>query len=315
MGALPSRLHPLGLTRLGLAALAVGCVVWAGGRSLGLERGFPLVPLMAWTPFATVAAALVAVLAVALKARAAAVAAAASALVLTAQVAPRALPDGGERGAGRPLTVLSVNLHRGLASPTKVVDLARRSGADVVSLQEVDAAGLARLDRAGLRARFPSRVVALDRGHHGTALYAREPLRPRPRDRGTFNAQAVAALGEVEITAVHPPAPSTARRARAWRDDLHALPGAGGRLRILAGDFNATLDHAPLRRLLRTGYRDAADVTGSGLRPTWPVGGSLPPVTIDHVLASERIGVRAVELHEIDGSDHRALLAEVVLPR
>ena len=72
-----------------------------------------------------------------------------------------------------------------------------------------------------------------------------------------------------------------------------------GPLRILAGDFNATLDHALLRRLLATGYVDAADRAGEGLVGTWgPYDGDrIPPVVIDHVLVDRRIGVRGVSVH------------------
>jgi endonuclease/exonuclease/phosphatase (EEP) superfamily protein YafD len=104
----------------------------------------------------------------------------------------------------------------------------------------------------------------------------------------------------------------------AWRGDLRALPPAtpGGPLRILAGDFNATLDHAELRRLLDTGYQDAAAEVGAGLKGTWPHGRRLlPPVAIDHVLADARCGVRSFSVHTIAGTDHRAVLAELVLPR
>ena len=72
--------------------------------------------------------------------------------------------------------------------------------------------------------------------------------------------------------------------------DLRALPPAtpDGRLRILAGDFNATLDHAELRRILDTGYQDAAAQVGAGLHGTWPRDRAFPPpVTIDHVLADD----------------------------
>ena len=34
-------------------------------------------------------------------------------------------------------------------------------------------------------------------------------------------------------------------------------------------------------------------------------------MTIDHVLADERLGVRAVSIHTIPGTDHRAVLAEL----
>ena len=296
-----------------LWALVVPCCAWALVRGFGLERGYPLVPLIAFTPYAAAVTAAVALLSVAARQRAAAVVAAGAAATLMAGIAPRALGDGGGPAEGRSLRVMSVNLHRGHASAEQVVALARRWRADVLSLQEVDAAGIARLERAGLREVLPHRALALGRGTHGTALFARRPLRREPT-RGTWNAQAVAVSDGVELTAVHPPAPATATRVRAWGRDLRGLPPAGRRARILAGDFNATVDHASLRRLLATGYRDAAGAVGAGLRGTWPVGGSLPPVAIDHVLVDERIGVRAVALQEIDGSDHRALLAHLVLP-
>jgi endonuclease/exonuclease/phosphatase family metal-dependent hydrolase len=38
-------------------------------------------------------------------------------------------------------------------------------------------------------------------------------------------------------------------------------------------------------------------------------------VAIDHVLADARCGVRAFSVHPIPGTDHRAVLAELVLPR
>jgi endonuclease/exonuclease/phosphatase (EEP) superfamily protein YafD len=114
-----------------------------------------------------------------------------------------------------------------------------------------------------------------------------------------------------------PVTPPFRGRVGAWRDDLRSLPGAGrGPVRILAGDFNATLDHAELRRLLDTGYEDAADEVGAGLRATWPRRWRFPhPVAIDHVLADRRCGVRAFSVHAIPGTDHRAVFAELVLPR
>jgi endonuclease/exonuclease/phosphatase family metal-dependent hydrolase len=82
---------------------------------------------------------------------------------------------------------------------------------------------------------------------------------------------------------------------------------------LLIGDFNATLDHAAVRRLLDTGYVDAADAVGNGLTPTWQAS-LVPPVSIDHVLVEEGIGVRAVRVHDIARSDHRAVVADLVVP-
>ena len=67
--------------------------------------------------------------------------------------------------------------------------------------------------------------------------------------------------------------------------------------------------------MLDTGYEDAAAEAGAGLTPTWPSGRLFPPpVTIDHVLADARCRVARVTVHDLPGSDHRAVLAELVLP-
>jgi endonuclease/exonuclease/phosphatase (EEP) superfamily protein YafD len=71
-----------------------------------------------------------------------------------------------------------------------------------------------------------------------------------------------------------------------------------------------------MRDLIATGYRDAADIMGDGFVTTWPYDGTrLPPVTIDHVLADRRIGVRGFEALRLPGSDHRPILATLLLPR
>ena len=87
-------------------------------------------------------------------------------------------------------------------------------------------------------------------------------------------------------------------------------------LRVLAGDFNATLDHAALRAVVRRGYADAAWRAGRALAWTWrPLRLPFPRLGLDHVLVDPRIAVRAVELVRVRGSDHRAVVADLVLPR
>jgi len=88
-------------------------------------------------------------------------------------------------------------------------------------------------------------------------------------------------------------------------------------MRVLAGDFNATLDHSPLRDLIDSGYRDAADAVGNGFVGTWgPYDGDpIPPVTLDRVLVDRRIRVESTKVFGLPNSDHRALLAVVTLPR
>jgi endonuclease/exonuclease/phosphatase family metal-dependent hydrolase len=81
---------------------------------------------------------------------------------------------------------------------------------------------------------------------------------------------------------------------------------------VLAGDFNATFDHAAFRGVLDHGYTDAAEQTGRGLTPTWAGWG--PPITIDHVLVDNRCAVRDYSVLDLPGSDHNAVLADLQLP-
>jgi endonuclease/exonuclease/phosphatase family metal-dependent hydrolase len=82
----------------------------------------------------------------------------------------------------------------------------------------------------------------------------------------------------------------------------------------MAGDFNATLDMALFRSVLGKGYVDAADQKGEGLVPTWGVTMYGPPLSFDHVLADRRCAVLAYSVHDLPGSDHRAVLADLELP-
>jgi endonuclease/exonuclease/phosphatase (EEP) superfamily protein YafD len=238
-------------------------------------------------------------------------------------VAPRALggPSDPEGDPGPRLRVLTANMHFGTGSADTLVALVSSKRPDVLSVQELTPDLVRRLDAAGLGELVPHYVLAARDGGHGTGLYSRVPLTEAPHPFGTTSVMVTARVElegapEVEVMAVHP-TPPLRRRVDIWDDDLRALPAAGDdTVRILAGDFNATLDHAELRRLIDTGYEDAAAAVGEGLRPTWPRGRRFPPpVTIDHVLADERCGVRAVTLHTVPGTDHRAVNAELVLPQ
>lgn len=309
--------------RILVALLAAPWLLWAIVRTLALDGGHPVVAVISFTPYA--AATAIVPLVVALVARQWAVAAlAALALVLFAlALVPRALDGPQLAGAGtpgRPLVVMTTNLLFGRAGARDVVRLAREHDVDVLSLQELTAEAVARLDAAGVRRLLPARVLHPGPRASGTGLMARRPLRAvvTPRPGGPEQLQAVLVLPgaeELGLAAVHPSPPLSADSVRDWQDVLRALPGpAEDRSNVLVGDFNATLDHRALRRLLARGYTDAADATGDGLRPTFPAVRGLPPITIDHVLVPDTIRVRRVTTYEVAGSDHRAVIAELVLP-
>ncbi|HYN95760.1 MAG TPA: endonuclease/exonuclease/phosphatase family protein [Pilimelia sp.] len=294
-------------------------VAWAVVRVAGLERG-PLVQLLAFTPYVAAWSVLPPVVALFARRWRAAAVAGAAAVALLGCVVPRVHtdPDPGPR-TGSPLRVLTANLLGGGVAAGALVDLVRRERVDALALQEFTPEMGAELRGRGLARDLPFAVTGKD-----SALYSRHPLRdtgvrenpgPFQQAYGTVERPGAA---PVYVESVHPMSPYAVSVLSDWRADLAAQTPAdpGGQVRVLAGDFNATLDHAPLRRLLRTGYRDAAATVGAGLAGTWgPYDGDpIPPVTIDHVLVDRRVGVRAVRVYPLPGGDHRAVLAELVLP-
>jgi endonuclease/exonuclease/phosphatase (EEP) superfamily protein YafD len=304
-----------------VAVLPVG--IWALVRSLGLEPGEWVVPLLAFTPFALIAAFLVFGLATALRNWMAAAIAALATLCLAVAVLPRAIGDGTVDAAGREtLTVLSANIHRGTADPAALVGLVAREDPDLMTVQELTPGYVQKLDAAGLGRLLPNRVLAVFRGRPkkpGLGVYSRLPLRPLgPHDNNAVGAVVQMPDGRrVRLIDAHPHTPKPGHVGE-WSRSLEALPAAGaGRLWVLAGDFNATLDQSQLRNVIDRGYRDAGDVAGKGLEPTFPRQGwhGLGPfITIDHVLADERLGIVDYRVFELPGSDHRAIAAELALP-
>ena len=298
-------------------ALAVPWVLWALMRTLGLDVTHPFVGLMAYTPYAALTSPLPLVAALLLRRPATAAVAGAAAVALALAVAPRAIAGGEPDAAGPRLTVMTANLYIGRGDARTVVELVRRYDVDVLCLEELTPEELERLDAAGLERVLPHRVAKPLPGASGAAVLTRAPLTELASPQAGANPQPAAELpGSVVVTAVHPAPPVNGAREDGWADALDALPGAeASRLRILAGDFNATLDHRALRGVLGRGYADSADRAGAGLRPTWPaVRRRALPITIDHVLVDRRIGVEAVHVAAVPCSDHRAVIVALRLP-
>ena len=293
---------------------------WALIRFLGLGRGFPLAPLMAFTPYAAIAALLVAGLALALRNWAATAVAGLVTLCLALAVLPRAIGDGTVAPEGREtFTVLSTNIHHGTADPAAVLALVDRYEPDLLSVQELTPSFARELSAAGLAAHLPHTLLETHRNTSGAGLYSRFALRKLPAPHRFVFRMPRAELtlpggGHLRVIGIHPYPPQM-NRASEWEEALESLPSAGsGTPWLLAGDFNATLDQSQLSDLLDRGYRDAGAVAGKGLEPTFPREGHLiPPVTIDHVLADERLGIVEYGVEDLPGSDHRSIYAVLAL--
>lgn len=315
------------MSRSPLEWAIAGCAAaWAVTRLAQADRYPPLeraaVPMAAFTPHAAAAAGLAAV---AMRQKGPAITTGLAAAAMAAVVAPRAIRRRQPAAQGPQLRVLTVNLLDGGAAGPELVGLVRHTGADVLFVQELSDDAVTRLKRAGLSELLPSEMPETQGyGHRGSGIYARYPLSDGLKMQPTTASQPTARLDlpsghHLQLVCVHPhpPAPPWHRNSVArWRGELGVLPRGGDPSVILAGDFNATLDHAQLRRLLRLGYVDAARQAGNGLVPTWgPEPTGRPALlTVDHVLVDPRCAVLATSVYPLAGSDHRALYAKIRLP-
>jgi endonuclease/exonuclease/phosphatase (EEP) superfamily protein YafD len=306
-------------------ALLVPWALWALARTLGLERGDLGVHAMTFTPWVALTSLLPLAVALALRRARLALAAGVVVALFALAVLPRVVP--GPRPSvkdGVDVRVMASNLYVGRASARAVVAMVARERIDVLALEELPPEEVRALDRAGLRRLLPYRNVDARPGANGSGLFSRFPLSRRdPYNSTDQNGEpralvAVPGAPALDVQVVHPPPPS---RIATWHRVLGDLPRVDrgdGHAHVLLGDFNASLDHRELRRLLGGdgGYVDAADATGKGLVATWPTNRRFPPViTIDHVLADPRSRVQRFDAYKIKGSDHRAVVATVRIPR
>jgi len=221
---------------------------------------------------------------------------------------------------GRSLIVVTANLRLGHANALSVVDLVRHVHADVLATEELTPAEVSALDQAGIRSALPYRVLTPGAGATGNGLYSRYPLTRLPLWPLRFPSPgALLRIGgkDVEIHVVHtyPPVPWSPSASRNdWtvlRADAAALPT--NEPVVVVGDFNSTRDVSGLRQVMAQGLRDAPEISGSGLLRTWgPL--HLPALLqLDHVLVNSRVGVAGTSVVDLPGSDHRALVARLVI--
>ncbi|MEE4596582.1 endonuclease/exonuclease/phosphatase family protein [Streptomyces sp. DSM 41524] len=218
------------------------------------------------------------------------------------------------------LRVMTANLEFGQAREGLLSAL-RRERPDLVAVQECDTRCAAALDSAAVREAYPYRSVALgDSAAAGSAILSRHPLTRAEGVRGTLRmpGAVVRVAGQRLRMQVAHPMPPMPGQVDLWRTELGRLrayaDGRGEEPTLIAGDFNATQDHAAFRAVLDTGLRDSARAAGVPRTPSWPSATTpLLGAQIDHVLVSRALRPRTARFLELPHTDHRALLVELDL--
>jgi endonuclease/exonuclease/phosphatase (EEP) superfamily protein YafD len=217
---------------------------------------------------------------------------------------------------------LTLNALVGRADPAAIFGYVRELHADVLAIQELTPELVGKLTDAGLPELLPFSYLDARPGHTGVGLWSSRPLTPLPAVPGTWNPMPRAELDvgwPVTITVLHPLAPLRGGQP-GWQLDLDrlraALTGTAGQ-QLVAGDFNASRDHAVFRRLLAAQFVDCADAAQHRPWPgfTWPANRRYPPLMrLDHILVSQPGAiVREARTVSVPGTDHRGVLAVVEL--
>jgi endonuclease/exonuclease/phosphatase (EEP) superfamily protein YafD len=300
---------------------------------VGLLRAIPAdwpvmaVQLLAFVPWFTVPAAVALLLSLAARSRPLQLVAAALLGVQVLWLFPPAAASPETAHAGQPVVevkAMAINAGLGQADAAGIVGLVQEHQVDLLVVAEYTQELADRLSAAGLARLLPHQVAHPRARAAGAAVFSSLSLRevgmvPDSPFRMPVVSVDLSAAGQeaaLRVVAVHTLAPVDDGLAQ-WRSDLAALDriDAGAGPLLLAGDFNATLDHREFRDLLAGDSRtrplvDVSAAAGSRLVPTWPMRGYyLPGVTLDHLVTSPDITGSGYSVRRVAGTDHAAVLA------
>lgn len=232
--------------------------------------------------------------------------------------------------AATDLTVVSWNTLGDAPGAARIAKLAIESDADVVSLPETTEETARSVAALMTSAGQPMTSRTVTFGHvsksRSTSVLISTTLGAYHLDESRGSTSTLPSLVMVPdsgtgptIVAAHPVAPLPSQLQN-WNADLHWLAGAcrSGDV-ILAGDFNATLDH--LSGLGSAAGTTVGSCTDAALRArtaavgTWPtIVPALLGAPIDHVMTTKNwrvVGMRVVEDLDRAGSNHRPIVVRL----
>lgn len=219
--------------------------------------------------------------------------------------------------SSREIRLLALNAFESRVDTTRIADVIRDNGVNVLIMVEIDASMVNSL----LQELGEHELVATTSGPYagyqsgGSVIMSAFPMDElHEPDDAVGNEQPIARLHvdgrSVLVRAIHPHSPvphqlaewhAGLRHLGEWQQSQRGIP------LIMAGDFNASRGH-PVYREATQGLDNAA---GWWSEATWPNDRWFPPfVDIDHVMIR---GLKAEHTWAIsfDGSDHRALYSEL----
>lgn len=220
------------------------------------------------------------------------------------------------KGGSHGLRMAHMNVWQPNEDRARAIAAAVATNADLISVQEVSPEWAVALQGA-LAKDYPYHHVVPSTNCYGIALFSKRPFES-VRTITIAGAPFIEAMVNVEgkivrVFAVHATSPGSHAHFRRRNVQLAAL---AERIRsepvptLVIGDLNTVhWDGAYERFCSRSGVRPI----NSPFNITWPSVGPFALIPLDHALVSGGLRPTALSSFEVNGSDHRGLLAEVRL--
>jgi len=219
------------------------------------------------------------------------------------------------------LRIMFVNVLRKNPDKQSVLEAIAKNDPDVVVAVEIDSVWGEALS-TGLHSKWPYEKISERSDNFGIAIFSRHPLNQITVFESPGN-YVPSIRAEIQISAkktviygTHPFPPMSQFTHDGWQ--LHMVDLASRIEKetspvILVGDFNSTPWSANYRWFMkRTGLVDSQK--GFGPQSSWPTELPYLGIPIDHVVTSQGIFTRNRQIGRHNGSDHRPVIADLMIP-
>lgn len=222
--------------------------------------------------------------------------------------------------------VMTLNCRFGRANAAAIVSAVKEHDIAVLALQELTDDLVAALDEAGLPDLLPYRQLG-ERKDTDNGGYNGIWIRIEPGDTSPVTVEIPAAdvpgicfpidaMRGITFVSAHPKSPM--RGCRDWSAGIIGLGALAttqkpGDITVVMGDLNSGTDHPSFRKLLDTGFQDAALAEAKGRRATFPSWIAWPRLILDHILFTAGLAASDVRSFTVNGTDHLALIATLTL--